>query len=114
VEHDPGAAIGEERVHGSGGCSLRYQAPFAHVFEQELDGLGSIPFVGADDPCRATLDPAGAVDAGERRAVVVEDAAVVVADRAPRLVERDSGQSDTAIANAAKHEAALERLALVR
>src|SRR5207244_1589397 len=90
------------------------QPPFPRVLEQQLDGLRRVLLVRPDHAARAALDPAGAVDAGKRRAVLAEDAPARVRHRPAPLVERNAGQADTAIADAPEDRAAGNRLALAR
>src|SRR4051812_48354993 len=108
-------AFVEERVDGLGGLAgVVRQTAGLDVLEQQLDGLRRVLLVRADDARRPALDPARAVRPRDVFAVVGEDAAGVVADRAARLVERNVGQGHTAVADAAEHETARDRLALVR
>src|SRR6185312_2191152 len=74
---------------------------------------GRVLLVGADDPRRAALDPTGAIRPADGLAVVGHDAAALVSNRAAPLVERKLRQADAAVADAPKHEAALDRLALI-
>src|SRR5262249_55310138 len=63
--------------------------------------------VRADDPGRAALDPAGAVDTRRYPSALVRD-------RAARSVEAHARQLDAAVADAAEDEATSQRLVLVR
>ena len=105
------AAIDEQLLDRLGG--RRRIAPLqqsgARVLEQQLDGLGRVLLVRADHAARAALDPARAVDAGH-----AGDASILVRDRRAPRVERDSGELDAEVADAAEDDAARDRLALVR
>src|SRR5262249_13035877 len=83
------------------------ELPRRRVLEQEVDRLGRVLLVRADHPARAALDPAGAVDARS-------DAAALVRDRRAALVERHAREGDAEVADAAEHDPARDRLALVR
>src|SRR5205085_4428598 len=86
---------------------LRHDRPIGDVLEQAVDCLRCVLLVRADDPGRAALDPAGAVDPAA-------DAATVVCDRPARLVERHSGDCDAAVADAAEDEPGWDRDLLAR
>src|SRR5215218_5867779 len=90
------------------------EPPVACVGEQRLDGLSRILLVGPDHSGGAALDPAGGVDAGDRRAAVGDDAAAVVAKRGAPVVEGEARQRHAAVADAAKDDPAGDRLAPVR
>src|SRR4029079_12295528 len=60
------------------------------------------------------LDPAGAVDAGDRRSVGVEHPAPLVRDGARALVERDALDRCPAVPDAPEDDAAGDNLVLVR
>ena len=104
VENRLDPSLGEQRLE----CSVpaRRQLAGAGVLEQELDSLGRVLLVGADDAARAALDPAGRVQAGL-------DPAALVRNRPGALVERDAGQPHAPVADAAEDDPARDRLALV-
>ena len=85
----------------------------AGILEQEVDRLRGVLLVRPDHPRRAALDPARAVDAGDRRPALVEDAPALVRHRPARLVERRPGQRDAVVADAAEDDPARDHLALV-
>src|SRR4051812_44689138 len=115
VDDAASAAFVEESVDGLRGLAgVMPEAAGANVVEQQLDRLRRILLVRADDAGRAALDPARAVRPRNVLARGVEDTPAVVADRAARLVERNVGQRNASIADAAEHEAAGDGLALVR
>src|SRR5580765_8034324 len=114
VQDGPGVPFGQEVFHRSGGRLVTMtQLPLLDVLEQLGDRLGRVLLVGADDPRRAALDPTGAIRPADGLAVVGHDAAALVSNRAAPLVERKLRQADAAVADAPKHEAALDRLALI-
>src|SRR5213076_888129 len=115
VDDPADATLVEQGVDGLCRRVLAVRDPTgAGILEQELDGLRRVLLVRADDPRRTTLDPTCAVHARQGLTVVTEDAPAVVADRAARLVERNLGDCDAVVADAAKDEPARNRLALVR
>src|SRR5262245_64995594 len=85
-----------------------HETAVLRVLEQKRNRLGRVLLVRPDDPGRTALDPAGAVGAR-----LADDAAAHVVNRAAALVERDVGEADAAVADAAKDEPAFERLVLV-
>src|SRR5688572_9649125 len=106
-----GSAAREEVVDGAG--VARGGASSTGILEHVLDGLRRVLLVRADDARRPALDPSRAVEAGYRRAALVQDAAVGVRDRSRALVERHSRDPDPAVPDAAKDETAGKRLALL-
>ena len=80
---------------------------------QVVDGRGCALLVRPDHACRAALDPAGAVEPGDRRAVCVENAPVDVRHGSVTLVERHPGEADAPVADAAKNDSARKDLALL-
>src|SRR6185295_6463242 len=111
---DPGGGVAQPRpargvVEVRGGLG---QAAGLGVLEDPGDGVGRVLLVRADDPARATLDPADDVLAGDRLAVLVADTAARVADQAAAVVEGDVVQRPAAVADRAQDEAALDHLLL--
>src|SRR4051812_14721204 len=68
------------------------------VLENRGYGVGGALLVRADHAAGTALDPSHRVLGAQHCAVVNDDAAVVVADQAPALVERDAVERDAAIA----------------
>src|SRR5262245_56885605 len=84
--------------------------PGAGVVEQPLARLDGVLPVRPDHAARAALDPAGAVDAAHDLAVLPDDTALHVRHHAPGLVERQPGQRDAAVADAAEDDPARDHL----
>src|SRR5207247_23804 len=96
--------FGEELVDRPRG--VMREEPGAGVLEQELGSLGRVLLVRPDDPGRAALDPACAVEAPDRGTAVVDHAAVVVGHRPRLLVERRPGKRDAVVADAPEDDPA--------
>ena len=82
------------------------------VFEDPGDGIARVFLVGANYPRRAALDPSHDILAALRTPVFVDDAACLVADQAPALVERNVVNRPAAVADRAQHKAAVDDLFL--
>src|SRR5579884_2666606 len=104
VHDEPHPTADQEPLDLIGRAALpRRVAP---VGEEELDRLGRVLFVRADDTARAALDPARDVDARH-------DTTAVVRDRARDRVEGHARQLDASIADAPEDDPGGQGLELV-
>src|SRR5205085_2949837 len=76
------------------------------------DRVGGVLLVRADHAARAALDPAHGVLAGQRRAVVGQDAPALVADQPAALVVGNTRKRVAAVADRAQDQAARDHLLL--
>src|SRR5215213_7134367 len=79
---------------------VRQPAP-REIVQQPRNGVGGTLLVRSDDAGRSALDPADGVLAYARRAVFLAHPAALVADQAATLVERDTREWTTAVADRA-------------
>src|SRR5262249_24280896 len=93
--------------------SVLGQAAGSCVLEEELDGLGGVLLVRPDHAARPALDPAGAVETGNRLPILAEHSPVGVRDRAGAFGERHPREADAAVADASEDDPARNDVVLV-
>src|SRR5215218_7165890 len=106
-----GHALRQQRVERVAiGVRRLEQATRVDVLEQEVRGLLRVALVRADDPGRPALDPTDDVLAGGRRTGVAKYPPTLVWDHTAAIVEGQVLERQTAIADRAEHEPALDFL----